>query len=147
MGNARWKKEKDLVYKDYVVRVFTDKENGKIRYEYYLDDSMGTFCDYSYVVYTNEKAKQLLAEVGIETYDSGQGTLGVKIPGKGSTIMFGAGVTEIDKMVEKYAREIKQENEQRLEFLRKKKPMQIKDYLTLIAFLVTVSSLLWLFSS
>lgn len=91
MGNPNWVREEDLDYGDYVVQVFVDNNNGKILYEYY-DKRHKSFCEYSYVAYTNEKAKQLLADVGIETYDSGQGTLGVKIPGEGSTIMFGAGV-------------------------------------------------------
>lgn len=140
----QWKFIETLNCGSYNIEVYSDEQQGLILYEYFTKES--DFCEYSYVAYTNEKAKQLLADVGVETYDSGQGTFGIKLPGEGCTIMFGAGKKEIDRLVDKYSNISKQEAQYQKILSEKNDPMQSKHYITLVGFIIMVTGILWLFS-
>lgn len=143
-NNPQWKFIETLNYGSYNVKVYSDEQQGLILYQYFTRDN--GFCDYSYLAYTNEVAKQLLEQVGIQTYDSGEGTLGIKNIDGSSTIMFGAGKKEIDKLVEKYSIQQKINQTIKQDEIYKNSPMTITDYLTGLSILSSVFLIYWLIS-
>lgn len=127
-----------------LIKSYINDARGLIRYDYYEN---GDGLLYSYLSYTNEEAKRRLESEGIETYDGGCGTFGVRIPGGGSQLLFGPSVKAVNEIIES-SKELKRnlEFEWRQDNKEKFNPLSWKDWGAVLLMIVVLSLLYYIFS-